>query len=168
VDALVKGRWIFEDLSLTVSSDTLLGDDDDSEPPLPIMATKNSNESLHNEEFGGKANALHDEVLVDPELMTDAFMAENREHEMGLWVSYDGGSGRKWVKQNTDCATASDEGTPDGVFLGVHDVFHYRKSCSARVGQTMLTWHPTGHGILLHVLERQLRRPALLQREIRS
>jgi hypothetical protein len=51
------------------------------------MATKNSNESLHNEEFGGKANALHDEVLVDPELMTDAFMAENREHEMGLWVS---------------------------------------------------------------------------------
>lgn len=51
------------------------------------MATKNSNESLQNEEFGGKQNALHDEVLVDPELMSDAFMAENREHEMGLWVS---------------------------------------------------------------------------------
>ena len=51
------------------------------------MATKNSNDSLHNEELGGKANALHDEVLVDPELMSDAFMAENREHEMGLWVS---------------------------------------------------------------------------------
>ena len=52
------------------------------------MATKNSNDSLHNEEFGGKKTTLHDEVLVNPELMSDAFMAENREHEMGLWVSY--------------------------------------------------------------------------------
>jgi SP family general alpha glucoside:H+ symporter-like MFS transporter len=51
------------------------------------MATKTSNDSMQNEELGGKANALHDEVLVDPELMNDAFMAENREHEMGLWVS---------------------------------------------------------------------------------
>jgi hypothetical protein len=51
------------------------------------MATKNSNDSLHNEEFGGKQTTLHDEVLVNPELMSDAFMAENREHEMGLWVS---------------------------------------------------------------------------------
>jgi len=51
------------------------------------MATKQSNESLQNEELGDKGNALHAEVLVDPELMSDAFMAENREHEMGLWVS---------------------------------------------------------------------------------
>ena len=98
VDALVKGRWIFVD-SLPLSPPThFLGDDDSSEPPLPIMATKNSNESLHNEEFGGKANALHDEVLVDPELMSDAFMAENREHEMGLWVSWLGGGGCTWLK----------------------------------------------------------------------
>jgi len=51
------------------------------------MATTHSNDSLHNEELGDKGNALHAEVLVDQELMSDAFMAENREHEMGLWVS---------------------------------------------------------------------------------
>lgn len=55
--------------------------------PSPIMATTHSNDSLHNEELGDKGNALHAEVLVDQELMSDAFMAENREHEMGLWVS---------------------------------------------------------------------------------
>jgi hypothetical protein len=87
VDALVKERWICEDLSLTVPFDTLFGRQRLLRPQSPIMATKNSNDSLHNEELGGKANALHDEVLVDPELMSDAFMAENREHEMGLWVS---------------------------------------------------------------------------------
>lgn len=65
-----------------------MGYDYYSGPPLPIMATKNSNDSLHNEEFGGKQTTLHDEVLVNPELMSDAFMAENREHEMGLWVSW--------------------------------------------------------------------------------
>jgi hypothetical protein len=69
-----------------------LGHANYTDAPLPIMATKNSNESLPNEEIGGKANALHDEVLVDPELMSDAFMAENREHEMGLWVSWRAGS----------------------------------------------------------------------------
>jgi hypothetical protein len=74
-------------LPLSPSNNTLLGDDNSSDTPLPIMATKNSNDSLRNEEFGGKQTTLHDEVLVNPELMSDAFMAENREHEMGLWVS---------------------------------------------------------------------------------
>ena len=63
------------------------GDNYFPDAALPIMATKQSNESLQNEELGDKGNALHAEVLVDPELMSDAFMAENREHEMGLWVS---------------------------------------------------------------------------------
>jgi hypothetical protein len=74
-------------LPLSPSNNTLLSDDNSSDTPLPIMATKNSNDSLRNEEFGGKQTTLHDEVLVNPELMSDAFMAENREHEMGLWVS---------------------------------------------------------------------------------
>jgi hypothetical protein len=67
---------------------TIPSDDNPFKAALSIMATKNSNDSLHNEELGGKANALHAEVLVDPDLMSDAFMAENREHEMGLWVSW--------------------------------------------------------------------------------
>ena len=83
----MKERWICEDSSFTAPSDTLPGLRLLLRPPLPIMATKNSNDSLHNEEFGGKQTTLHDEVLVNPELMSDAFMAENREHEMGLWVS---------------------------------------------------------------------------------
>jgi len=40
---------------------------------MPELTTKNSNDSPHNEEFGAKANALHDD--------------EVREHEMGFWVS---------------------------------------------------------------------------------
>ena len=30
-------------------------------------------------------NAVHSEVLVNPDFMNDAFQGENREHEMGLW-----------------------------------------------------------------------------------
>jgi hypothetical protein len=62
------------------------------------------------------------------------------------------------------------ESTPDGLLLGLHDVFHYCKSCSLRirVPPTALTSPPAGHGVLLHVPERQLCRPALLQRKIRS
>lgn len=52
--------------------------------------------------------------------------------------------------------TDSNKSAPDGVFLGFHDVFHYRKSYSLcnRVDQPVLKLHLTGHGILLHVLER--------------
>jgi hypothetical protein len=85
----VKERWIFVVSSpIAPRSTRFPSDDNPFKAALPIMATKNSNDSLHNEELGGKANALHAEVLVDPDLMSDAFMAENREHEMGLWVSW--------------------------------------------------------------------------------
>ena len=30
-------------------------------------------------------NYRHSEILVNPDLMSDAFHGENREHEMGLW-----------------------------------------------------------------------------------
>jgi MFS transporter, SP family, general alpha glucoside:H+ symporter len=32
-------------------------------------------------------NGLHSEILVNPELMNDAFDGENREHEMGMWAA---------------------------------------------------------------------------------
>ena len=119
------------------------------------MAAEISNDSLHNEEFGGKQTTLHDEVLVNPELMSDAFMAENREHEMGLWVSWRDGMDVHG-RCNAYFLSASNEGAPNGLFLGLHDVFHYRKSCNLyrRIGQAVLTLYPTGHGVLLHVLER--------------
>jgi hypothetical protein len=57
---------------------------------------------------------------------------------------------------NADCSLASDESSPNSLLLGVHDVFHHRKTYSTdhRVDRGVLTLHPTGHGILLHVPER--------------
>jgi hypothetical protein len=38
-----------------------------------------------NEKQVEKADILHSEVLVNADLMNDAFDGENREHEMGTW-----------------------------------------------------------------------------------
>lgn len=51
------------------------------------MATKYDSDSQHNEDLKEKNGVLHSEVLEDPELLSGAFLAENREHEQGLWVS---------------------------------------------------------------------------------
>lgn len=43
-------------------------------------------EELHEGgEMGEKHDVLHAEVLASADLMNDAFDAENREHEMGIW-----------------------------------------------------------------------------------
>lgn len=34
-----------------------------------------------------KADVLHSEVLVNADLMNDAFDGENREHEQGVWAA---------------------------------------------------------------------------------
>lgn len=51
---------------------------------LPIMADKQREDSLH--ESVEKNDMLHAEVLAEPELMSGAYEAENREHNQGLWV----------------------------------------------------------------------------------
>jgi hypothetical protein len=55
---------------------------------LPIMADKHREDSLHYDDDGGRKNSvLHAEVLGEPELMSGAYLAEEREHRQGLWVS---------------------------------------------------------------------------------
>lgn len=51
--------------------------------------TEPKNELRHDEEVDinnlQEKNVLQSEVLVNPDLMSDAFHGENREHEMGVW-----------------------------------------------------------------------------------
>lgn len=42
---------------------------------------------LKSKEELGQANVDHAEVLANPELMNDAFDAEQREHEQGTWAA---------------------------------------------------------------------------------
>jgi hypothetical protein len=52
------------------------------------MADKYREDSLHYDDDGGRKNSvLHAEVLGEPELMSGAYLAEEREHRQGLWVS---------------------------------------------------------------------------------
>ena len=46
-----------------------------------------------------------------------------------------------------------DQGPPYRMFLGLHDVFHHRKSStsSSTAYDVTLTSHSAGHGIILHV-----------------
>lgn len=54
---------------------------------LPTMAEKYREESLHDDDVGRKNSILHAEVLTEPELMSGAYLAEEREHNQSLWVS---------------------------------------------------------------------------------
>lgn len=56
------------------------------EPP-PTMAEKHLEDSLHDDDVGRKNSILHAEVLAEPELMSGAYLAEEREHNQTLWVS---------------------------------------------------------------------------------
>ena len=51
------------------------------------MADKHHHDGLHDEEVDHKNNVIHEEVLKEPELMSEAYLAENKEHQQGLWVS---------------------------------------------------------------------------------
>ena len=51
------------------------------------MAEKYREESLDDDEVGRKNSILHAEVLTEPELMSGAYLAEEREHNQSLWVS---------------------------------------------------------------------------------
>jgi hypothetical protein len=59
-------------------------------PPIelsPTMAEKHLEDSLHDDDVGRKNSILHAEVLAEPELMSGAYLAEEREHNQTLWVS---------------------------------------------------------------------------------
>jgi hypothetical protein len=51
------------------------------------MAEKHREDSLHDDDVGRKNSILHAEVLTEPELMSGAYLAEEREHNQSLWVS---------------------------------------------------------------------------------
>lgn len=54
---------------------------------LPTMAEKYREDSIHDDDVGRKNSILHAEVLTEPELMSGAYLAEEREHNQSLWVS---------------------------------------------------------------------------------
>lgn len=54
---------------------------------LPAMTEKHLEDSLHDDDVGRKNSILHAEVLAEPELMSGAYLAEEREHNQSLWVS---------------------------------------------------------------------------------
>lgn len=114
------------------------------------MAEKYDSDSHHNEDLKEKENVLHAEVLDDPDLLAGAFVAENREHNQGLWVSCrEDTFVRRMLLLTCGYVVGCDEKASHSMFLGIHDVLHH---CN---------------GIILHVPQRQLRRTPLVQRAIR-
>ena len=51
------------------------------------MAEKHLEDALHDDDVGRKNSILHAEVLAEPELMSGAYLAEEREHNQTLLVS---------------------------------------------------------------------------------
>lgn len=63
------------------------------------MAEKHP-DTQYDEDVEQKNGVLHAEVLKEPELMSDAYHAEEREHQQGLWVSNCGGQRQSFWHPN--------------------------------------------------------------------
>ena len=57
------------------------------------------------------------------------------------------------LRLTTTACLGRDQGPPYRMFLGLHDVFHYRKSFTplSTAYYATLTFQSAGHGIILHV-----------------